>query len=219
MAYLSEPLLQNAWTDLNARVGKINIPLQLWKSPQNPAKPFLDIYAKWDERLNAKHDDRGKVVRPFTVRELEEWSAALAQQQTLVGTLEAAYPQLAPSEPVRKIVVKEEQITGELPWWYWPLRIGAGIGAGYAVYRFVRPMTWSYTPASQPAFAGLTNQEGMTWAEWRAAVVGSGKRPANDQLSADDKKKMKSAWQNGEDPSDWRKYFSDRSYARAMGDR
>jgi len=217
MAYLSEPLLVSAWTDLKDRVGNLNIPLQLWRSAQNPAASFERAYGTWWDRLGAKYDERGKLVRPFTVYELEQWSAALAEQQLLVGKLEAAYPQRKPDETSGKRggPLPEQLILGALPWWYWPLRVGAGIGGGYFLYKVLRPTEGSF----QPALAGLgaaTNAEGMTYSEWRAAAVGGGKRPENDPLDAADRRALKKAWKEGEDPSDWRKYFSDRSYAREM---
>ena len=213
MAYLSEPLLTSAWDDLNQRVGRINIPIALFRSPQNPAKAFVEAYTKWDERLNAKFSEQGKVVRPFTVAELEQWTASLLQQQTLVGTLEAAYPQLSPSAPTRKVEIKEPvKIEGELPWWYWPLRIGAGVGAGYFIFRVLRPNTASNL---QPAFAGLTgaiaktNKEGLTWKEWLDAAAltvkeDPGQLGRNRYSTKFYSNQIRQAWKSGEDPTEWR---------------
>jgi len=217
MAYLSEYLLDAAWIDLKDRVDKIDVPLALWKSPQNPAAPFLVAFEAYNDSREQLYDKAtGRKVRSFSVRELEQWSASLAEQQALVGKLEAAYPQRGASKIVQKKVVEDEHVSAALPWWYWPLRVGAGIGGGYFLYKVLRPTEGS----SQPALAGLgaaTNAEGMTYSEWRAAAaVGGGKRPENDPLDAADRRALKKAWKEGEDPSDWRKYFSDRSYAREM---
>jgi hypothetical protein len=137
-SYLLYTPLQDAWGNLNGRVGQINIPLALLRSAQNPRAQFEKVYEDWDERTRNIYDDQGKVVRPLTVRELEDWTTKLRDQEFFVKTLETTYGIRTPSNSGNgKVVVLPDQlITGEVPWL---VRIVAGIGAGYLLYRVLRP--------------------------------------------------------------------------------
>lgn len=137
--YLLYRPLELAWGDLNTRIGLIDIPFALWRSDQNPAAPFLKAYEDWYARTNAIYDDQGKVVRPLTVNELEIWTQKLRDQEFLVKTLETTYGiKSTPSNGGngKVVVLPEQEITGQVPWL---VRIVAGIGAGYLIYRVLRP--------------------------------------------------------------------------------
>lgn len=207
MAHLSQPMLVAAWTDLNQRIGKVNIPLALWRSPQNPAKPFLDEYERWDAALS---DSDGR-MRALSVADLEKWSASLAQQQVTVAKLEAQYGLSGESKTISVQKPAEETVTAALPWWYWPLRVGAGVSAGYFAFRLLKPRHQQLlsAPRAQPAFAGLgaaTNAEGLTWSEFRRAAG------RNKLTDPQEKTELRKAWKNGEDPSEWRKHYADKDY-------
>jgi hypothetical protein len=137
-SYLSFEPLNAAWGDLNDRVNRLNIPIALWKSPQNPALPFLQTYELWNTRYSAIFDEQGRIVRPFTVRELEDWTAKLRAAEPLVKTLEETYGVRAedttPSGPAKDLPT--EYVTGEVPWL---VRIVAGVGIGYFIFRALRP--------------------------------------------------------------------------------
>ena len=137
-SYLMFTTLQDAWTDLNNRVGWLNIPRDLRLSPQSPDVPFLKLYEAWDQRTSNIYDDQGRVVRPLSVSELEAWTTKLREQEFVVKTLETTYGIRKPdtSEGTRIQDDTSFRIEGEVPWL---VRIVAGIGAGYLLYRVLRP--------------------------------------------------------------------------------
>jgi hypothetical protein len=142
MAYLLTTPLNDAWGALMDREVSINIPIPLHNSPQNPSAPVWRAFEQWNLRHDASlYSSKGS--QPLTVRELEEWTTKLQEMQTLISKLEVTYGQRASNTGGggggKVIRVDDINITGGLPWWYWPLRIGAGVGVGYVVYRGLRP--------------------------------------------------------------------------------
>lgn len=154
--------LQLAWEALLDRVFALQLPQSV--KTEERMKAFNKAYDDWGARM-----DRGvtytsatnKPVYSISEDEMKVWSNLLDAQKTYVGQLEAVYPKKTAEQlnnkssgkPVQ--TVKDETVLGSLPWWYWPLRVGAGIGAGYFVFRVLRPKE----RAVGFAFSGLRDDE------------------------------------------------------------
>jgi hypothetical protein len=187
MAYLLTEPLNDAWYALSLREAKIDYPQAL-------AAPFLSVLEAWNIRHDASlYSSQGS--QPLTVRELEQWTAVLQEWQSKIAQLEAKYPQRKTNGGGGKIIkVEDQSVTGALPWWYWPLRIGAGVGAGWLTYRILRP-----EQRGASAFAGLgyaTNREGMTWEQWRESAH---RMHLNDR----ERRALQAAWRRGDDPEQY----------------
>ncbi len=52
------------------------------------------------------------------------------------------------------------------------------------------------------------NNEGLTWSEWLAAA--SGGKAKDDDLRLDQRGTLRSEWENGVDPTEWRNYFDEK---------
>jgi hypothetical protein len=137
--------LQLAWEALLDRVFALQLPTSV--KTEERMKAFNKAYDDWGARM-----DRGvtytsttnKPVYSISEDEMKVWASLLEAQKTYVTQLEAIYPkktaeQLNSKSSGKTVTVKDETVLGSLPWWYWPLRVGAGIGAGYFVFRVLRP--------------------------------------------------------------------------------
>lgn len=129
-----------AWGDMAKRLDARNIP---------PAElnAFNAAYNAWG--------DRYATGTPIPAAELPTWEKRMRDFQPVVNVLLARYTGpavLAPSQGSK--TGSDVSVTGALPWWYWPLRIGAGAGAAYLMYRVLRPEV----PA-RAAFAGMEDSK------------------------------------------------------------
>jgi len=155
MSYLTQEPLNAAWVTLIRRLGKIDIPPSV---KPNPLDPIYDALDAWENRYKDAISSGG---RAFSSVELTTWTNALRDQEAAVVRLEAMYPQRTPSTSSKPAQGQPEiNITGALPWWYWPLRVGAGIGAGYITYKILRSMD---PEPSQPALAGWPKGSRSGW--------------------------------------------------------
>jgi hypothetical protein len=136
-----------AWDALYNRViHKTNPPDKLLEN-------FGTLYDAWQTAS-------AKTLSPT---EMTKWAARYSEQLVLVEGWERVYP-VAQKSNVKTGTGKVTElaptnVTGALPWWYWPLRVSAGIGAGYVVYRTLRPgqKPQSMRSTYRPTFAGLSN--------------------------------------------------------------
>ncbi len=137
--------LQLAWEALLDRVFALQLPTSI--KTEERMKAFNKAYDDWGARM-----DRGvtytsatnKPVYSISEDEMKVWASLLEAQKPYVTQLEAIYPkktadQLTGKTSGKTYTASDENVLGSLPWWYWPLRISAGIGAGYFVFRVLRP--------------------------------------------------------------------------------
>jgi hypothetical protein len=117
--------LQFLWDSLTQRMLST-------KAPDSELQKFGDIDKAWVE-ISSK---------PMTLGDRAAWARKMEDATVYVSGVEVKYP-YAKSTNTAKAGSKVDSgpitITGTVPWWYWPLRVGAGIAAGWGVYRVVRP--------------------------------------------------------------------------------
>ena len=107
--------------------------LMLTDAPGAEFEKVGNVITAWD-------DASGKAM---TLDARVQWARKLQEQSTYVAGLEGRYPRKKSNFQVTpgpgRTTLPTEDITGTVPWWYWPLRVGAGIGTGLLIYRTLRP--------------------------------------------------------------------------------
>jgi hypothetical protein len=146
MAYLPLDQLDKGWRSLADRFYALVIPGVGSKSgPSNAdAKSFLFAYDAFDTRHLAQNDpNTGRLVRPFTVRELEIWTQGLNEQLPTIQRLEATFPKQGQQSGSGKVRSGEDIESGApKDWWYWISRIAAASVAGYVAYQVYKQPTY-----------------------------------------------------------------------------
>lgn len=133
MAFLNHEQLGKMWTALTVRIGTLNIP----SSAANSLDPIYNLVDAWGVRYTDAIKTGG---RALSSAESTTWQNALREQTLAVDRLAAKYPPATSPAPARRAatILPAVDVTGDLPWYYWPLRVGAGIGAGYIAYKVLR---------------------------------------------------------------------------------
>lgn len=209
-----------SWNALLDTVNMLKVPAG---EPRRTA--LYKAYDSWYARF--WETPRADVLKPFVIpsAELPSWAAAFNQQKIIGQQLASEYGQKAATSapPVQGGTLGPMTVTGDVPWWYWPLRIGAGIAAGWGIYRLLRPTKivnyegFSFDVPHQPHPGPSTpswwkpskglgadllhNREGLTYEEWLNAAH------KNDEYygySSRYRNKLRMAWSKGEDPTEWR---------------
>jgi hypothetical protein len=143
--------LQEAWEKLNTFSNTIG-------GPKGFTGPMTDAYVKWLARLDEAYAKGTPGSDPFILMsEMELWMKSYGDHKVSMDRAAVAYPKIVPKEtvPSGKVVQAEKiRIEGALPWWYWPLRVGAGVGAGYALYRVLTPTGREQYRQRRQALAG-----------------------------------------------------------------
>lgn len=192
--------LDTAWDKLTLDVGGLN-------TPKNDArvKGVFDAYNAW---LVVRWDGTDYVTpHPVSGNTLTQALSSFAVQRAAADQLATLFPKkvIVPSTAPTKIIeAPTEYVTGTVPWWYWPLRIGGGIGAGLIIYKLLRP-----EHQSQRQLSGLGNKEfskavfnphGLSYDQWLKAARKSDEYYGYEPRYRD---KLRNAWKSGESPSEW----------------
>jgi hypothetical protein len=144
--------LQEAWEKLNAFSNTIG-------GPKGFTGPMTDAYVKWLARLDEAYTKGTPGSDPFIpMSEMELWMKSYGDHKVSMDQAAVKYKKIVPkvTEPASSKVIQGEEIRiyGALPWWYWPLRVGAGVGAGYALYRVLTPTEREQYAQRRQALAG-----------------------------------------------------------------
>ena len=187
--------LDDAWE------GVLDIVVML-KTPTNDARVNGIFAARdaWSDLRSRPRDDYSKPA-PVTASQLSQAIATFAQQKAVASELATLYPQKAQvinNGPARKgEVIGPIDITGDVPWWYWALRIGAGVGTGLLIFKTLRPKS---SLSGLSGHSALYNPEGLTYQRWLNSA-----RKSKEYYGYSDKrrKQLRAAWKRGEDPAEW----------------
>jgi len=156
--YLNSDPLSKAWTALLQQSSLLGLPSAAFNDPRSPVAPLLAEYDAWDKRWLQTFEGK-----PLTVSDLEVWTTRLQAQQTVLAQLLVRFPPGAPPAAPRKpaVALGPVDVSGALPWWYWPVRIAAGVGAGYIVYRIVSDYeSTTASPSRAPQFGAIEDEAG-----------------------------------------------------------
>jgi hypothetical protein len=135
---------QPAWTmvsptpktaeQLNASWDKLTDVMATQEIPNTESRKAY-IYQAYNVWLSNPWNPNNSNPKTATPEKLTEALSAFVARYPIFLQLLDAYP------PKDSGAVKQSSVTftGTVPWWYWPLRVGAGIGAGLLIYRTLRP--------------------------------------------------------------------------------
>jgi len=144
--------LEDAWQKLLAFTDTLGTPKGFWASTFN-------AYNAWGARLSKAYETGTPGSSPFIpMSEMELWMKSYGDFKAFADQAAVKYPKITPkvTTPASSKVIQGEAINieGALPWWYWPLRVGAGVGAGYALYQVLTPTKREQYAQRRQALAG-----------------------------------------------------------------
>lgn len=119
--------LQFLWDALTQRVIHTN-------APDSEIAKFSQVDADW---LVASS-------KPMSLESRVQWARKMQDMSVFASGVEKQYPYKKSNLQVKPgggttHDLPGSTVTGALPWWYWPLRVGAGVGTGLLIYRTLRP--------------------------------------------------------------------------------